>query len=547
MFGVFLFAGVEARATVELTLVRTNITMPSGQQFQMPLNGFDSNGSPLKFSIVSIKSGRVTGTIATNTNRSLLLNVSGVDATNGPFTGDMTLQLFEDLTPLTTARIIDLVNSNFYNGLTFHRVVAGFVAQGGDPNGNGTGGSGVTFDDEFVTNLTYDGFGQLGMANTGPDSNDSQFFITDPSLSLADPTNKPPEHLNFMNTIFGQMTSGFDVLAKIMQTPVIASNDMPVTHVVMNNVSVFSDTSNAVLRLTAAKGFKGSAVVTLKVVNTNNESATQTLHVDVIQEINNDSTPFLGPIPSAVVVTQFQEVTFIVNTFDINGVRPFFELLDANTGSFPTNMSAIVVPKTQRLWIDPDMTLTGTVDLIIGVTDELHTNAQQTDYYYDTQHFSMTVVPQSPTPTMTIVPRKGYMFDTPLILGDRVNISGTFAFTNGSDHVFSSNDIVVLSLGNPTTPLTATLTPDLAGFKLRKGVLTAKGKVNSGFSTNVNVSALFDSVKSNFTISASHFDFPGTLETQILVGVAIGNDYGSNVTTWTADSLGRRFTPPAAP
>src|ERR1700690_4062700 len=86
VFALFFFAGVDARATVELTLVRTNITIPSGQQFQMPLNGFDSNGSPLKFSIVSIKSGRVTGMIATNTNRSLLLNVSGVDATNGPFT-----------------------------------------------------------------------------------------------------------------------------------------------------------------------------------------------------------------------------------------------------------------------------------------------------------------------------------------------------------------------------------------------------------------------------------------------------------------------------
>src|ERR1700688_1392735 len=94
--GLFILAGLDADAMVELTLVRTNITMPSGRQFQMPLNGFDDQGSPLTFSIVSIRPSRVTGTIATNTNRSLLLNVSGVDATNGPFTGNMVLQFFED-------------------------------------------------------------------------------------------------------------------------------------------------------------------------------------------------------------------------------------------------------------------------------------------------------------------------------------------------------------------------------------------------------------------------------------------------------------------
>ena len=213
---------------VELNLVRTNVTMPAGRTFQMPLTASDSGGGPLKFS-VSIKPKVLAATIAPASNRSLVLNVSGVDSNNAPFAGDLVLQLYEDLTPRTTARIIDLVNSNFYNDLTFHRVITNFACQGGDPNGNGTGGSGIKFDDEFVAALTYTGFGQLAMANAGHDSNDSQFFITDGDLSVGDPQKQSPWWLDFENPIFGQMTRGFDVLEKLMGTPVNPTNNAPLT------------------------------------------------------------------------------------------------------------------------------------------------------------------------------------------------------------------------------------------------------------------------------------------------------------------------------
>ena len=95
------------------------------------------------------------------------MNVSGVDSNNNAFTGNIQLQLFEDLTPLTTGHIISLVNSNFYNGLLFQRVISNFVAQAGgstnDPNFN----SGMPFGDEFNKMLTYNGFGQVGEANSG--------------------------------------------------------------------------------------------------------------------------------------------------------------------------------------------------------------------------------------------------------------------------------------------------------------------------------------------------------------------------------------------
>jgi hypothetical protein len=120
-FGVFGLFAVEARA-VSLSLVKTNITMPAGRTFQMPLTGSDPDGLPLKFSARVSNQKALKTAMAPSSNRSLVFNVSGVDANNQPFTGNLVLQLFEDLTPHTTARIIDLVNSNFYNGLIFQAI-----------------------------------------------------------------------------------------------------------------------------------------------------------------------------------------------------------------------------------------------------------------------------------------------------------------------------------------------------------------------------------------------------------------------------------------
>src|SRR5579862_98555 len=95
---------------VSLSLWTNSIVMPENRTFQMPITASDPDGQPLKF-VAKVSSKSVTAVFGTNSNPSLVINVSGVDATNGAFTGDMVLQLFQDLTPLTTARIIDLVNS----------------------------------------------------------------------------------------------------------------------------------------------------------------------------------------------------------------------------------------------------------------------------------------------------------------------------------------------------------------------------------------------------------------------------------------------------
>ncbi len=119
--------------------------------------------------------------------------------------GEIRIELFADLAPITVNNFVNLAQDGFYDGLTFHRVIADFVAQGGDPRGVGTGGPGYTFVDEVNNGLSFDKRGQLAMANAGPNTNGSQFFITF----------EEQPHLTGSHTIFGQMTAGDDVLSQI--------------------------------------------------------------------------------------------------------------------------------------------------------------------------------------------------------------------------------------------------------------------------------------------------------------------------------------------
>lgn len=119
--------------------------------------------------------------------------------------GDIKVQLFADRAPITVNNFVFLAREGFYNDTTFHRVLDGFMAQAGDPTGTGSGGPGYQFEDEIVPNLTFDRPGLLAMANAGPGTNGSQFFITF----------APTDWLNGMHTIFGEVIEGQDVLNQI--------------------------------------------------------------------------------------------------------------------------------------------------------------------------------------------------------------------------------------------------------------------------------------------------------------------------------------------
>jgi cyclophilin family peptidyl-prolyl cis-trans isomerase len=119
--------------------------------------------------------------------------------------GDFTAELYADKAPLTVENFVNLARCGFYDNTTFHRVIEGFMAQGGDPTGSGSGGPGYRFKDEFHKSLRHDAPGTLSMANAGPSTNGSQFFITF----------APTPHLDGKHSVFGKVTSGLDIALKI--------------------------------------------------------------------------------------------------------------------------------------------------------------------------------------------------------------------------------------------------------------------------------------------------------------------------------------------
>lgn len=119
--------------------------------------------------------------------------------------GDFTIELYADKVPNTVNNFVFLAREGFYDNVTFHRVISNFVAQGGDPTGTGTGGPGYKFADEFHPSLRHNSAGILSMANAGPNTNGSQFFIT----------HGPTPHLDNRHSVFGKVIQGMDIVLSI--------------------------------------------------------------------------------------------------------------------------------------------------------------------------------------------------------------------------------------------------------------------------------------------------------------------------------------------
>jgi cyclophilin family peptidyl-prolyl cis-trans isomerase len=141
--------------------------------------------------------------------------------------GIIDIELFEKRAPITTGNFIKLAQKGFYDGVIFHRVIPSFMIQGGDPDGRGTGGPGYAIQDEFHPELRHNKPGILSMANAGPNTGGSQFFITVAATPFLD--NK--------HAVFGVVSKGMDVVEKIVNTD-RDGNDKPLKDVIMEKVSI---------------------------------------------------------------------------------------------------------------------------------------------------------------------------------------------------------------------------------------------------------------------------------------------------------------------
>lgn len=381
--------------------------LPATKDELIPVSITNGSSNPVTYTVQSSNSN-VTATVVTG-GRSLKLTVSGVDSNNIAFSGDIVFRLFENEAPITTARIIELVNANFYDGLKFHRVIQDFMAQGGDPLGTGAGGSGTKFSDEYNTGLTFTSRGLLAMANSGDDTNDSQFFVTDLDLPLS----ALPQHLNFQHTIFGVMSGGFDIYRKLISTPT-NSSDKPLVNAVINDAQVFTDNQNAVVRLRSAAGFTGSSNITVTADGGQGNVDTEQLTVNVVADTVNEPA-FLGSV-SNQTTNQGVPVTFTVQGFDLENQSLTYVVKDAasfagadSTGTDPANVAVSIqvtpangsTPSSASITLTPSITFSGTVNLLVGVRDQTQRSGTSINSRanFDTQAITLTVNAVNHAPT----------------------------------------------------------------------------------------------------------------------------------------------------
>ena len=147
----------------------------------------------------------------------------------GTTEGIIKIELYEDKAPITTGNFINLTNEGFYDGLIFHRVISGFMIQGGCPDGTGTGDPGYSIPDEFHDDLKHDSPGILSMANSGPNTGGSQFFITVAETSWLDGA----------HSVFGKVIEGMDVVNAISEVETDGSNK-PLEDVTINSITIES-------------------------------------------------------------------------------------------------------------------------------------------------------------------------------------------------------------------------------------------------------------------------------------------------------------------
>jgi cyclophilin family peptidyl-prolyl cis-trans isomerase len=455
---------LEERVVLDATLpALTNDQFIGGQDLYVALPGSDTGGGPVSYT-VSSSNNSVSATVVT-AGTNISMTVSGTDANGVAFSGTLTFRLFDDLAPNTVARIKTLITQGFYEGLSFHRIIQNFVAQGGDPTGTGTSGSGVTQDDEFAKNLTFSSEGLLAMANAGDDTGDSQFFITDTDLNL-NSSPAMPRNLNFNDTF-----------SKVMAVQTNGS-DKPTHSVIMTNVAITTDNTHGLLKITAPANFTGTSQINVTAHGTGTD-ATRSFTAQAVADTINDR-PFLGTFSSQVVgnhnisTAVNTPVTFTIQGIDLEADNLTFTVKDATTFADNPNVTASVVvtqasgttPAFATVTLTPASGFSGNVVLVVGVRDDTNRNspsALESRANYDTQQLTLSVSGTNAAPTAsaggpyTLAEGGSLSLDAsasadadndPLTYSWDINGDGVFGDATGQKPVLTAAQLATLGIGS---------------------------------------------------------------------------------------------------
>ena len=301
-----LFEELETRNMMSVSIdpmsqiTNKTFTTPDGTYLYVPLNAAEDNSSATVTWDVSSSDPSLTPTIlqdgVSGSVDTIDFNVSGTNGNGSSFTGDITIQLFGTLAPNTVARIEDLVNSSFYNGLDFFRVIDGFIAQTGSPTNDGLGGSGdgPIFDEYTPALLFNDSPGLVAMADSGHNTDDSQLFLMDPQLASSYQSQG-----DYSYTIFGQITSGFDIVQDIMGTQVTTNSNgedsQPVNPITINSATIINDDQNAVMQVFIPAGYTSSPTFTVQASDSDGNTATPVTFTVAGTANTVADTPFFNP------------------------------------------------------------------------------------------------------------------------------------------------------------------------------------------------------------------------------------------------------------
>ncbi|QDV67387.1 Putative peptidyl-prolyl cis-trans isomerase [Rosistilla carotiformis] len=381
--GVLSLADISQRSGIAIPQGETPSFVPVGNQtvgvgspLHIPIDAYDPDGQPLTVTVTSSDPSLLEASVISG-NRSLRLKIANY--------GDMVFELYEQRAERPTARIIELTEDGFYDGITFHRILDDFVLQAGDPTATGAGGSDLgDFDDQFHEDLQHNATGILSYAKTSDDTNDSQFFITEGDS----------RHLDFNHSIFGQLVEGEAVRDAISEVPTDSTGRLTTAfanafgQITIEEASIFTDNENSVIMLKPTGSGTGPVNVTITVTDSDGNQTSQVITVNVTadNQLNSNGKPFLGDL-SDVATTAGQAATIQLSSTDVEGDAVTYAAFKVGSVGYTTSVNQ----STGEVTVTPPAGFVGTFEVQVGVKAASSTVTQADSTAFDLQTLSVTV------------------------------------------------------------------------------------------------------------------------------------------------------------